>query len=648
MSPTHLLRRGVTAIAGGALLFAGLVATAPLAAADVTVTDPASGASITLSSNEISPGERIQIKGTGFVAQTGTKGDPLVAVRPYDYDDGPAWTVGGPDAYTPPNTTEPPGSEAKYWFVTDHADNGSFEGWIQAPSNLTKAGPLGNGSHWLRILSGAFFTTTGDRLTEPITFKVPFTVVDKVTLGLTTNAIFQEGTTFRPGASMTVRGRNFTPSTAVSVALDGNALDSSITTDENGAFPGTARVTLPADLQVGNHTLRVATGAVSETVQIKVTPVPTAKVLTERVRPGGTVAFDLTGYIGVGGKPQKVAVVVNEEVLACIEADSNGAAGDVATLPDDLTSPVSVGFNVGLSCILPPTGVINDQPISRSVSTVSVSDDAPEVVVDDAALGGNVTLSGSGFAANAAVDITIGSTKVGTLTADNAGAISGTVPAPRTAGTYRILANDGSNAAAAKVTVDKQSAALTLTAPTPLTYGAARSTTVGLKVGGQASGGKVTLSQGKWSTTVTVPTSGSLKVSLPRDSAVGKHTVTATLAASNSSTGAEASRTFTVGKAASSASLKVSPKKVKKSKRATATVRVTVNGASQIAATGKVTIYDGSKKLASTTLKSSHKGTVKVKLPKIKKKGTHKLKVSYAGTSNISAKTSATVKLKVV
>ncbi len=57
MSSSHLLRRGVAAIAGTALLFAGLVATAPSAdAAPVTVTDPGSGATITLSSDEISPG----------------------------------------------------------------------------------------------------------------------------------------------------------------------------------------------------------------------------------------------------------------------------------------------------------------------------------------------------------------------------------------------------------------------------------------------------------------------------------------------------------------------------------------------------------------------------------------------------------------
>lgn len=646
MSASQLLRRGVAATAATTLIAVGLIAStpAPAHADPITVTDPGgSGAKITLSSKEISPGERIEISGTGFVAKTGSTGDPLVAIRPYDYDNGPAWTIGGKDAYFPANNTQPPGSEAKYWFVTHHDQGGTFDGWIQAPNNLTKTGPLGNGSHWLRILSGAFFTSTGDRLTDPITFKVDVDVVNKVTLGLTSpTSIFQEGSTFRPGASVTLKGRSFTPNSRVTVKLDSTELATDITTQADGALPAGARVTLPTDVRPGSHTLGVATGSVSQVVNIKVTAAPTATVLTQRVRPGGTLAFDLAGYIGVSDKPQKVAVVINEQVLDCIQTDSTGAARGAVKLPDSLSDSVIVGFNVGTSCQLPPSP-INDQPIGRFAPTITVSETAP-VIIAKAGSAGQLELSGSGFTSNATVAITAGSTDLGTLTADATGAIQGTVPAPTGAGAHRILASDGTNAAAIKAA----SAQLTLSAPAPLTYGAARSTTVGLEVAGQASGGKVALSQGKWSTTVTVPASGSLKVALPRDAAVGKHTVTAKIAATDSTMGAEASRTFTVGKAASTATLKVSPTKVKKSKRATVTVRVTVNGASQIAATGKVTIYDGKKKLATGTLKASHKGTVKIKLPKIKKKGTHKLKVTYAGNANISAKSSGTVKLKVV
>ncbi len=188
----------------------------------------------------------------------------LVAVRPYDYDAGPAWTIGGEDAYFPGNPTVPPASEAKYWFITDHTDGGSFHGWIQAPANLTKPGPIGTGDHWLRILSGAFFTTTGDRLTDPITFNVPLRMVDRLTTGLTSPTnLFQPGSHFRPGAQVTLAGRGFTPGATVEVTLDGAGLASSITTDGDGRLPASARVALPGSLAPGAHTLAVSTGPVT-------------------------------------------------------------------------------------------------------------------------------------------------------------------------------------------------------------------------------------------------------------------------------------------------------------------------------------------------------------------------------------------------
>ena len=566
-----ILRRGIAALLAAVVVASGLLFSSPeAAAAPVTVTDPNSGASITLSTDRIAPGQRVDISGREFTPTRGSTGDPLVAVRPYDFDDGPAWTTGGRDSYIPADPSKPPGSEAKYWYVTHHED-GTFEGWLQAPASLTAAGPQGNGRHWLRILSGAFFTSTGDRLTDPITFMVPFTVdAPSASTGLTSpTGVFQAGTTFRPGAQPTLRGEGFTPNTALAVTLDGTTLDSAITVGSDGSLPGTARVTLPTGTSVGQHTLRLATGAKAASVTLRVTAQPTATVRTPEVRRGGTIGFDLAGYIGVGGAPQKVAVVVNEKVLACIQTGSTGAGSGTAVLPAELTGTVVVGFNVGLSCKLPPDAVINDQPISRITSSVTVID-AP-------------------------------------------------------------LAD----------------AALALTAPSPLSYGAARKTTVTLKVDGKAASGNVVVTQGAWKKTVAVGTGGTA-VTLPATAKAGKHTVTAAFAGDDLTSPATASRAFTVTKAKSSASLKLSPTKVKRTKRATATVTIKVTGAaSDVFATGTVRIYDGKKRLGTYTLKASHKGVLKVTLPKIKKKGSHKVKAVYAGTSDISGKTSSKKKLKV-
>lgn len=211
-----------------------------------------------------------------------------------------------------------------------------------------------------------------------------------------------------------------------------------------------------------------------------------------------------------------------------------------------------------------------------------------------------------------------------------------------------MLATQGDAVAATSVTLSsKRPAALTLSAPTQLTYGAARTTTVRLSVDGAAAAGNVVLRQGSWSKTVAVKASGT-SVALPRDAGVGSHTVRADFAGDDRTAEATGSRTFEVRKASSSASIKLAGSKVKKSKRAKATIRASISGApGSLYATGTVRVYDGSKRIASHTLKSSHKGALKVTLPKITKKGTHKLKVVYAGNADVSGKTSKTVSLKV-
>jgi len=71
-----------------------------------------------------------------------------------------------------------------------------------------------------------------------------------------------------------------------------------------------------------------------------------------------------------------------------------------------------------------------------------------------------------------------------------------------------------------------------------------------------------------------------------------------------------------------------------------ATVKVTAKGVT--APTGKVTVTYGKKKVT-VTLKAKHKGKIAVKLPK----GTHKVKVTYAGSKQVVKATTKTLKVKV-
>lgn len=100
----------------------------------------------------------------------------------------------------------------------------------------------------------------------------------------------------------------------------------------------------------------------------------------------------------------------------------------------------------------------------------------------------------------------------------------------------------------------------------------------------------------------------------------------------------------TVAKQVSKASAKLKSSKIKKSKRGFVTVIVKASGFT--GPTGKITIYEGSKKVGSATLKASNKGKVTIKLSKLKK-GTHRLVAKYAGDGQIAKSSAKAVKLKV-
>ena len=147
---------------------------------------------------------------------------------------------------------------------------------------------------------------------------------------------------------------------------------------------------------------------------------------------------------------------------------------------------------------------------------------------------------------------------------------------------------------------------------------------------------------GSFSTTITLPTATNSSPAF----ATGKHWLRLLTGSIKDGDAIRSKRSvdLVVGKAASTSSLKLNKTKIKKSKKAVATVQVKSVATSK--ATGTVKVYDGSKVIKSATLKSSAKGTIKITLPKLKK-GTHKIKATYAGNGVAKASTSKVVKLKV-
>jgi hypothetical protein len=434
-----------------ALLPAGAAHAAPL-----TLADPGgSGASVTISDSSVVPGQRVAISGEGFVPVSG-HGFPLVAIKPYDLD--PPWAFGGADAH--PGT-----DDARIWFVAQQPSGGdpkgAFTGTIDIGDDLTPdglaSGPA-RGTHWLRILSGAF--STADAVTVPITYKVPFTVERRLALGLSSfgsPTLFQPGTTFRPGAAVTPRGRSFDAAESVTVTLDGTPVAASITTDAEGDFPAGARVTLPGATAPGAHTLTFATSTITASAPIAVIAPPTVALDTPTVRPGGRFAVRFTNFIGVGGAGQKVAIVVDEKVLACLRADASGAATGTAVLPAGTAlGTATVGFAAGTSC-LGPTGAQDDLPGARLTAPLSVATEAPAVRAPDAAAAGStIAVSGDGLAPDQAVAVTLdGAPLSSALRTAADGTLRGdlVLPAETTPGERVLLFKAGATSAVAALTV---------------------------------------------------------------------------------------------------------------------------------------------------------------------------------------------------
>lgn len=123
---------------------------------------------------------------------------------------------------------------------------------------------------------------------------------------------------------------------------------------------------------------------------------------------------------------------------------------------------------------------------------------------------------------------------------------------------------------------------------------------------------------------------GTAAVTVPAGVSVGTHAVTASYKADYSPTTASARASLRITKASTVARARVAKKTVTRKQRAKVTVTVTPRGTS-LSPAGRVTVFDGKKRLAKATL--NKRGRVTVRLPKLKKRGKHVIRVVYAGSS---------------
>jgi ABC-type phosphate transport system substrate-binding protein len=172
------------------------------------------------------------------------------------------------------------------------------------------------------------------------------------------------------------------------------------------------------------------------------------------------------------------------------------------------------------------------------------------------------------------------------------------------------------------------------------TYGVSRVITVNGS-GGAANGAVSVSVPGVASATVNL-VNGVGSMSVPATAAVGNRAVTASYAGNASTFGSSASTTLSISTAKTTSTLKINKKSIKAKKSAKATVTVKISGSS-LKANGKVTLKAGSKTIGKGTVKN---GKATVTLKKLKK-GSLKIKATFAGSNNYGSSASKTVKLKV-
>lgn len=171
-------------------------------------------------------------------------------------------------------------------------------------------------------------------------------------------------------------------------------------------------------------------------------------------------------------------------------------------------------------------------------------------------------------------------------------------------------------------------------------YGTPRTVTV--NGSGAAANAPVSVSvSGVLSTTVNL-SNGSASVTLPANTPVGSRAVAVSFAGNGSAYASSASGTLSISKAGSATTLKLAKKKAKAGKSLKTTVTVKVAGSS-LPASGKVTLKVGSKTIGKGTVKN---GKATITLKKLKK-GSYKIKATFAGDANVNGSSSKTVKLKV-
>lgn len=226
------------------------------------------------------------------------------------------------------------------------------------------------------------------------------------------------------GTVVTVTGRGFGAGKSVTITYKNQAIPTSpspVTTDAGGNFNAT--FTVPAG-SAGSFAVVATDGTLTSSANF---------VLTASGTIGATKGAVGTGItLSGGGFTAGAAVIIRFDnvQIAVTNADANGAFSTTFTAPPSRSGDHTIIASDGINTITFTFNVVSSASIDQTSGYV----------------GGDVTVTGTGFDANRAVTVKYDDTQVATTTTDAQGSFSATFKAPVSkGGNHVITASDGTN-----------------------------------------------------------------------------------------------------------------------------------------------------------------------------------------------------------
>lgn len=284
------------------------------------------------------------------------------------------------------------------------------------------------------------------------------------------------------GGAVGVSAAGFAANEPITVSISGLGVALGMLTAQSDGVVASSQITVPATLTVGNtvmplapgpHTLTLlgASSALTATAPLTVIASATARPATLPL--GGTVTVAGAGFMP--GEQVSVTIDGLPNPLTTLMADVDGL------LPaTQLTIPATMTSGTATSALAPGahTLTLTGATSARSASTPVTLEPSAAVTPNTLAAGGQVAISGAGFAANEQISVALSGTAspLATLTADGNGVVSSspvTIPvtAPLGAQTLTLTGARSQRNASAAITLTAPAAATLAVTPGAVTQG---------------------------------------------------------------------------------------------------------------------------------------------------------------------------------